>query len=57
MRIVQTEHARFFTIHIEAHDGLTYCGLVADEVWTGGPLTYQVCPVCCDGLVNETTKT
>ena len=57
MKIVQTEHARWFTIHIEAHDGLTYCGLVADEVWTGSPLTYQVCGVCCDGLVNETTKT
>ncbi len=39
--------------HIDSDNGLTYCGLDAAEVWTGGPFISPLCQPCRNGLISE----
>ena len=40
------QNALYPTYHVEADNGLTYCGLVAAEVWTAGILMHPQCEQC-----------
>ena len=44
------------TIHIESKNGMTYCGLRSDEVWTGGAFSANSCRICSDTLIAERVR-